>query len=327
MTQQCLIASGHLFAVGADALDLTEYFLQRYQGCEGGGVIRSVAIGAVGQTLHPVQHPNRDRLMTDRAESIHAQGLYRVKTLSAFAVAVKMVFALFGEKLQGAAKALTMLHGASNGEVIQIGLIEGCLAPQFGRGVGVGVGDQSVAIQAGDAPIHGRIGGEPGFDGKNVPGQIAIAVIDGIKSRLGTQGRKPRRPDMGRNQIAVGARLQGDLQQIAGIKTQYRPSIGGNIADAGQRRGETFCSLQARHADQVMHLAGFLTLFVDGGDLHRQLKAGLEAGQRRGPFGLQGLLHLLFQAGPETEQSRLRLHKMGFDLLAPCRVGKIAGAQ
>src|SRR5258708_20869639 len=49
-------------------------------------------------------------------------------------------------------------------------------------------------------PVHRWVGRQAGFDSEDVVGEIAIAFIDGIETRLRAEGGKPWRPDMRRDE-------------------------------------------------------------------------------------------------------------------------------
>ena len=76
------------------------------------------------------------------------------------------------------------LQRPADREIVEIAIKEGSLAPQFGRRVRVGVGHQAVAVERRQPPIHRRVGGEAGLDGKDVVREIAVALADGVEARL-----------------------------------------------------------------------------------------------------------------------------------------------
>ena len=69
--------------------------------------------------------------------------------------------------------------------------------PSFGGGVGVGVGHQGVAVQGGDLPVHGRVGGEACLHGADVGGQVLEALLHGLEAGEGPEQGEVGRPDMG----------------------------------------------------------------------------------------------------------------------------------
>ena len=89
----------------------------------------------------------------------------------------------------------------------------------------IGVGGEAIAVEGRDPPVHRRVGRQAGFDGEDVVGEIAIAFIDGIETRLRAEGGKPRRPDMRRDEKGMRPGFQRDLQQVAGVETQDGPPI------------------------------------------------------------------------------------------------------
>ena len=76
----------------------------------------------------------------------------------------------------------------------------------------IGIGDEGKIVKSGDTPVHVRIGGKSGFQGKDLPGQITKTLFNGVKAGFGAKQRKPRRPDMGRDEKAIGRLFQGYCQ-------------------------------------------------------------------------------------------------------------------
>jgi hypothetical protein len=84
-----------------------------------------------------------------------------------------------------------------------------------------------------------------------------------------------------RDEIAGVARFQDDLQQVPGVEAEDRPAVGVEVADAPEARHQPLRRIQVRDAHHVVHLAGAIAPFVDGGDLHRELEADRAAAGRR----------------------------------------------
>ena len=142
----------------------------------------------------------------------------------AFAVAVEMILALLGEELDRADVAVAGLERVADGEVVELAVEEGRLAPELAGRMGVGVGDQTIAVEERHPPVHRRIGGQPGLDREDVVGEIAVAVGDRVEAGLRSERREPRRPDMRRDQVGVGTGFQRDLQEVA--RSRGRGSAG-----------------------------------------------------------------------------------------------------
>ena len=149
-------------------------------------------------------------------------------------VAVQMVLALLGKKLEGAAEPFFGAQGLG-----QVGVggrhpkDVGLSAQLLGR-MGVGVGDQQEAVQGRDPPVHGGVGGEPGFQGVNVGQACLKALLQGIEAAAAPQYRKPGGPDMGRDHQGLGVGLQHQLQHLPGIQAQDGAAVGGDVAQAAQ---------------------------------------------------------------------------------------------
>jgi hypothetical protein len=187
--------------------------------------------------------------------------------------------------------------------------------------VRVGVGDEPVAIEERDTPVHGGIGRQAGLDGEDVVREIAIALGDRIEARARTEHGEPGCPDVGRHQIGVGTRFQHDLQQVARVEAEDWPSVGGDVADARQSRGEAIGGREVRHVDEVVDLTRQLALLVDGRDLHREHEARLPVATGRQPL-VDGSRDVVAQA----EQAGLGRHQRLLQLSEPDRMGEVAGA-
>ena len=115
-------------------------------------------------------------------------------------------------------------QGLEDRGVGKLGVEQGGLARQLWRRMRVRVGNQGVAIEVGDAPVHGRVGGKPGFEREDGRRQVAKAFLHRVEAGLGAEHRKPRRPDVGRNEqglwIALRADGQDDFEQVARVQAQ-----------------------------------------------------------------------------------------------------------
>ncbi len=202
----------HGFGVGANVVDFPQHLRQRHQTGKGVRAGRR-SHHPVSQDLHPVQHADRHRLAAHSAQPVVGDGLRRFPIDLAFAMAVVMVLALFGEKFNRALEnsGITRLEGLEDGWIRQVGVENGRFAGQLGGRVGVGVGDEGIAVQGRDAPIHRRIGGEAGFQGKDVGRQILETFFDRIVAGFGAKQGKPGRPDVGRDKVAGRIDLQDDF--------------------------------------------------------------------------------------------------------------------
>jgi hypothetical protein len=197
-------------------------------------------------------------------------------------VAVGVVLALLREKLDGAGEAVARAQRVADGEVVEAGGEQRRLASQGRRRMGVRVGHQAVAVQAGHPPVDRRVGAQAGLDGEDVVGEVGVAVGDGVEARLAAQGREPRRPDVRGHEVAVLAGLEGDLEQVARVQAQDGPAVGAEVADPSERGGEPGHRVQVGQIDQVVHLARMVVALVDRGDLDAQREPGLRVFLRTG---------------------------------------------
>jgi hypothetical protein len=123
-----------------------------------------------------MRNADRQRAAADRTPPAMGKSLARGKLHAAFAVTVEMVLALLGEKLDGADITVARLQGLANGEVVHRAIEGSRLAAEFSGRMGIRVGDQSVAVEHRQSPIHRRIGGKPGLDGEDVIGEVAVTL-------------------------------------------------------------------------------------------------------------------------------------------------------
>ena len=232
-----------------------------------------------------------------------------------------MVLALLGKELDGADITLAGLDRLADGEIVERAIERGRLAPEFLRRMRVRIGDEPIAVEHRQPPIHWRVGGEPRFDGEDMIGEIAIAFLDGIEAGLRAERGEPRRPDMRRDEIGVRTGRERDLQQIARVEPENRPPVGGDIADAGKPIGNAVGDSEIGRIDQVVDFARLIGLLVDRGDFDREHEAHRRLAARR-----QRSRDRLLDLATQAEQSRLRRNELVFQFGAPSRMGEIAGA-
>ena len=331
--QQGGIALPHLAGGGPYAQNFAQHFGQGNNGARFGLARKRGRGFTVGQVQHAVQHAHRKGFAAHGADIAQFPRLARFQHHMAGPVAVQMVLALVGIKFHGAQEAavlaalvLTPGDGPQGRKQARIGgppRKEIGLAPQVSPGMGVGIGNERIAVQGADHAVHGRIGRKARFQGEDMFREVAVAVFQTVKAGFGAKQRKPRRPDVCGNHDPVGRAFQQDFQQVAGIQPQNGPTVRGQIADLRQPQGEAFCVLQAGHKDQVVDFAHLAQAFVDGTDF------GLEQEKRPLPRA-----HILRQAlqrlgrAPQPVQAAFRVRLQLFRQFGPpLGVGKIAGAQ
>jgi hypothetical protein len=64
-------------------------------------------------------------------------------------------------------------------------------------------------------------------------------------------------------QVAAVAGAERDLQQVPGVESEDRPAVRGEVTDLRQRRRDPPGGLAVRRVEQMVDLAGPLTLLVD----------------------------------------------------------------
>ena len=305
----------HPLGRGARAQTIRQHLGQGDEAFKGLG--QGSGRGAVGQLLHAAEHADGERPSADGAAPAQRRRFGGFQTALAAPVAVQMVLALLRVKFDGAVQALAGFQRAPQRGVGRGALQHVGLAAQLGGGMRVGVGDQKVAVQHGQAAVHGRVGGKAGFQRVDMAGQVTIAFFQRGEIRKRPKERKVRRPDMGRDEDGLRTAVQRDFQQVAAIQPQNGPPVGMEIADGLQPVGEGFGGFQPRQEDDMMHLARFSAAFIDGADLARHHKARRIAG------GFAGQAVFV----PEAVEPFLRLYQHFGQLGPPRRVRKIARAQ
>ena len=312
--------AAHRLRLDPDAFDLGDDLGQRHQAAECRSLGRAGTVGAVGEELDPVHHPDGQRLAALRAAAVAAAGLGGRQAHAAGAVAVEVVLALLGEELHRTAVAVAGLERPAHGEVVEVGVEDAGLAAEHRRRVGVGARRQGEAVEAGEAPVHRRVGGEAGLDGEDVLGEVAVALLDRVEARLRAEDGEPRRPDVGRHEIGAGTALEDDLEQVARVEAEDRPPVGGDVADPPEAVTETPGGLEVGGVDQVVDLARPLALLVDGRDLDLEQEAYRPAARRRQPP-----FDLALDLRPQAEEPGLGGYQLVAELVEPGGVGEVAG--
>ena len=313
----------HRARLHADAVDLRQHLRQRHQAAEridARARLPGPLLRPVRELFDAVHHTHGERLAARRTKAADAAGLGRLQADAAGAVAVQMVLPFLGEELDRAAIPLAGLQGPPHGEVVEVGRERAGLAPQHRRRVGVRVADQGEAVEPRDAPVHRRIGGEPGLHREEVRGEVAVALLDRIEARLRAEHGEPGGPDVRRDQIGVGAARQRDLEQVPRVEAEDRPAVRGEVADRAELFPQAGRGLEAGGVDQVVDLAGPVPLFVDGRDLDLEEEPGRPvAGRRQLP------LDLALDLRAQAEEPRLGRDELAADLLEPGRMREVAG--
>ncbi|AUX22690.1 uncharacterized protein SOCEGT47_031960 [Sorangium cellulosum] len=302
-------------------MELGQHLGQRHQVAERARALGPRPFLAIGELLDPVQHPDRDRVPAHGAGEGARPRLRRREHDIAFAVAVEVVFPLFREELHGAAEALSGLQGAPDREVIERRVEGRGLAAELAGRVRVRAGDEPVAIEPGDAPVHRGIGREPRLDREDVRREIAIALLDRVEAGLGAQHREPGGPDVRRHEVGALARLQHDLEQVARVEPQDRPPVGAQVADLRERADDAIGGLEVGRIEEMMDLPRPVSLLVDRGDLHRQDEAGRPAARPGEP-----LRDGAGEVVPQAEQPGLGRYEALPELGHPCGVGEVPRA-
>lgn len=144
------------------------------------------------------------------------------------------------------------------------------------------IGHERKTVERGYLPIHGRIGRKARLQRMDMPCQVLKALLDRIKARKRTKQGKMRRPDMRRDQHAVRAGLQQDLQQIPAVQAEDRSAVGMDITDPLKTQRKCIRRSEARQQDHIMHFSRFTVLFIDRADLAGKHKTRFSSPQAAG---------------------------------------------
>ena len=266
-------------------------------------------------------HPHRHLFTADGTEAPRPLSFFRGQADPAVPVAVGVVFPLLGEKLQGTPEAAGPLvfQGLFDGRIGHLAGKQIRLPPQLGGGMSVGMGHQSILVQGGKPPVHGRVGGQAGLQRMDMGRQVPEAVLDPVEAGIGPEQRKVGRPDMGGDEHRPGADIQGDFQQIPGVQPQDGPAVGMKVAHLLQPQGQGLRLLKAGEKNQAVHLAHPTVPFINRADFPRDHKADRDLPARRQAVQAAAVL-------PQAIEALLGGDQLLCQLLPPAGVGEIAGA-
>jgi hypothetical protein len=166
----------------AAADDLRQDLRQRNEARHRAGRRRRHSLAAIGQCFDAVRHADRDRSPACRAAATQFDRLPWVEPHAAIAMPVHVILAFLGEELDRSDIAFTALQRPSDREIIGCAGKARRFAAEFAGRMRVGIGGETEAVERGNAPVHGRIGRQAGFDGEDVRGEVAIAFLDGIEA-------------------------------------------------------------------------------------------------------------------------------------------------
>ena len=322
--RECLaVARRHPLRGSPDVENLRHHLRQRHEALHvARSRRRSRVLVAVGQRFHPVEHADGERPAADRTAAALGQGLLRRQSHAALAVSVGVILPLLREELDRAAVSLARLQRAADRKIVRLAVEERRLARQLARRMRIGIRGQAKAVEEREPPVHRRVGGEPRLHRKDVPGEVAVALFDGIEAGLRAERREPRRPDVGRQEIGVRSALQRDLQEIARVEPEDWAAVGGDVADRRQPGREAVDGVEVRRVDQVVDLPGLLAFLVDRGDLggeHESRQSACGTARRR-----QLRCHLRLDLRPEAEEAGLGGDQLLLQLREPPRVDAVA---
>src|SRR5262245_29743572 len=125
---------------------------------------------------------------------------------------------------------------------------------------------------------------------------------------------------MRRHEIGMRPGFQHDLEEIAGIETEDRPAVGGDVADSSEPRRHAIDSLEIRRIDQMMDFAGAVALLVDGGNLDLEHEPHRSAAR-----GRQGLSRRLGDVVAQAKEAAFGGNELLLELGAPGGMGEIPG--
>ena len=160
--EQSVVDPPNPLAVGADTDGGADDLRQRDQVLEAAWrSLNGLISGTIGKRLHPVQHPDDELAAALGTEALGGDRLRRLPADAALAVAVEVVFAFLRIELDRPRETagVALPQGGQHGWVRQLGVETGGLATQLAGRVGVGAGDEGVAVECREPAVHRRIGG------------------------------------------------------------------------------------------------------------------------------------------------------------------------
>ena len=243
--------------IDSHALRVGDDFRQRDQTDIGPPIRRLAPFRMVRQLLDPRHDADGDGLAALGAQPFVFDRFSRMQTELTIAVTVVMILPLFRKEFDRADEPFVAAvgQGPVNPRIRKLRVINRRLPSQFWRRMRVGIGNQDEPVELTQPPVHQGIRRQPRLDGKNVAAQIAEAIVHPVKPALGSHRRKPRRPDMRRDQITQRVRLEDNLQQGPANPAPGWPAVGRNVprspaspdfAAPQTRRKITLCTLPYR---------------------------------------------------------------------------------
>ena len=276
-----------------------------------------VVFASRGELFHAVEHADGYLFAANGASSAVFLRFGGREANAAATVPVEVVFALLGEKFDGAAEPFPRLQRPFEGGVGEFCFDEVAFPAQLGGGVRVRIGDHRIAVQHGYAAVHERVGGKPRFEGMNLPRKVAEALFQGIETRKGAEQRKVRRPDVRGDEHRLGAHVEGDREQIPRGKPQNRPPVRADVSDRLQFERKALGGVEGGQKDYVVHLAHLSVMLIDTADFARKHEA------RR--YGKIAYVPQFFVRADAVKAFFGRLERL-LQLLPPLGVGKVARA-
>ena len=118
-------------------------------------------VSPVSQLTDAVHDADCDLFSANGTNAVIFKGLKRIPENPAFAVTVVMIFSFLGKEINSPGKffRIAVPDGVNNALIAYFRIEHICIASEFFRGMGVGIGDQGEIIEETACPVHGRIGG------------------------------------------------------------------------------------------------------------------------------------------------------------------------
>lgn len=290
---------------------------KRNEPLEGARALRANAGGAIGKFGHAMIDAYGQLFAADGAFSAQRNRFFRRKANAAAAMTVKMIFAFLGEEFQRAKKAIARVQSAAQGvEIFGFGE-QICFAAEFCGRMGVGIGNEEIAIQRRNTPVHGRIGRKTRLQRVNLSGKVAKAILKPVKAGKRAKEGKMRCPDMRGDADDARVGFQSQREQIVRGEAEDRAAVRTDIANGLQPRGKAIGGFKGGQQKHGVHLARAPVLLVNGADFaaEHELRPGKRARIGNSQLRLQPV-----QAAAVVKQPFAQL-------LPPLRMGDIARAQ
>lgn len=254
-------------------------------------------LAARGEFFQPMEHAHRDLLSAHGASAAVCERFLRREPQSARAVPVQMIFSLFGKKFYRSPESFPRFERAFERGIGKRRGDEIAFPAEFCGRMRVRIGNERIAVQGGNAAVHGRIGRQPRFERADVRREISETLLYAFKARKRAEHRKVRRPDMRGDENGVRTDVQREREKLLCGNAEDGPAVRTDVAHLFEFERKPFRRVERGQKDHAVHLAHPAVLFINGADLSRNDKAGRDGkfADIAQPFAFRQAVKALFR--------------------------------